>query len=49
MYIVICRRFIERELYLLWITVYANNECEKAMTYDKILAKYIQISWACVL
>lgn len=43
MYIVIYRRFIEREFYLLWIRVYANNECEQAMTYDKILAKYVQI------
>ena len=38
MYIIICRRFIEREFYLLWIIVYANDECEKAKTYDKILA-----------
>jgi hypothetical protein len=38
-----CRRFIEREFYLLCIIVYANNECEKAMTLDKILAKYVHI------
>ena len=38
----ICKTFIEREFYLLLIIVYANDECEKAMKYDKILAKFVQ-------
>lgn len=42
MYIESCRKFTGQEFYLLLFIVCANDQCEKAVKYDEILARFSQ-------